>query len=240
MHDLTEKCGLRDLPDVRLPARRGPQRAHDRARLRRRRRLPLAPTPTRSTSSASAPRRSGRMKSLGWKVVKMSGANFKVWVPLPDGRRCGIDVFGSFHIGESFYVTGSLHRHPGPLRAAALRDGHARGSGDHRAGEARGGARVHLRPGLAGPGPGLPLRPRPGRRTRGWTRGSARPRRRLRFWHDFYKSPDAARVPTEPSAVRALGAGADGRRRARRRASCSTSAPAPAATRRTSPATATG
>ena len=29
-----------------------------------------------------------------------------------------------------------------------------------------------------------------------WFRG---PRRRLRFWHDFYKSPDAARVPTEPS-----------------------------------------
>ena len=51
----------------------------------------------------------------------MSGANFKVWVPLPDGRRCGIDVFGSFHIGDRFYVTGSLHRHPGPLRAAAVR-----------------------------------------------------------------------------------------------------------------------
>ncbi len=33
MHDLTEKCGLADLPDVRLPARRGPQRAHDRPRL---------------------------------------------------------------------------------------------------------------------------------------------------------------------------------------------------------------
>ena len=57
------------------------------------------------------------MKSLGWKVVKMSGANFKVWVPLPDGRRCGIDVFGSFHIGDSFYVTGSL---TGTLDRSAL------------------------------------------------------------------------------------------------------------------------
>ena len=47
----------------------------------------------------------------------MSGANFKVWVPLPDGRRCGIDVFGSFHIGERFYVTGSL---TGTLDRSAL------------------------------------------------------------------------------------------------------------------------
>ena len=58
-----------------------------------------------------------RMKALGWKVVKMSGANFKVWVPLPDGRRCGIDVFGSFHIGDRFYVTGSL---TGTLDRSAL------------------------------------------------------------------------------------------------------------------------
>jgi hypothetical protein len=34
------------------------------------------------------------------------------------------------------------------------------------------------------------------RRMSGWFRG---PRRRLRFWHDFYKGPDSAAVPTEPS-----------------------------------------
>ena len=58
-----------------------------------------------------------KMRALGWKVVRMSGANFKVWVPLPDGRRCGIDVFGSFHIGERFFVTGSL---TGTLDRSAL------------------------------------------------------------------------------------------------------------------------
>ena len=34
------------------------------------------------------------------------------------------------------------------------------------------------------------------RRMDAWFRG---PRRRLRYWHDFYKSPDAARIPKEPS-----------------------------------------
>ena len=58
-----------------------------------------------------------RMRALGWQVVRMSGANFKVWVPLPDGRRCGIDVFGSFHIGDRFFVTGSL---TGTLDRSAL------------------------------------------------------------------------------------------------------------------------
>ena len=117
LHDLTERVRAGRLPDVRLPARRGPRRPHDRARLRRRRRLPAASThhPFDIIRECTAATR--RMRALGWKVVRMSGANFKVWVPLPDGRRCGIDVFGSFHIGERFYVTGSL---TGTLDRSAL------------------------------------------------------------------------------------------------------------------------
>lgn len=49
-----------------------------------------------------------KMRSLGWKVVRMSAANFKVWVPLSTGKRAGVDVFGSFHIGDHFHLTGSL------------------------------------------------------------------------------------------------------------------------------------
>jgi SAM-dependent methyltransferase len=48
------------------------------------------------------------MRALGWRVVRMSAANFKVWAPLPNGKRAGVDVFGSFHIGEHFHLTGTL------------------------------------------------------------------------------------------------------------------------------------
>lgn len=48
------------------------------------------------------------MRQLGWSVVRMSSANFKVWVPLPGGGRAGVDVFGSCVIGDHFHLTGSL------------------------------------------------------------------------------------------------------------------------------------
>jgi hypothetical protein len=52
------------------------------------------------------------MRRRGWSVVRMSSANFKVWVPLPAGGRAGVDVFGSCMIGDRFHLTGSLR---GPL-----------------------------------------------------------------------------------------------------------------------------
>ena len=46
------------------------------------------------------------MRSLGWKVVRMSGADLKLFLPLPDGRSVHVDVFGAFHVGETFYQLG--------------------------------------------------------------------------------------------------------------------------------------
>ncbi|QWZ08558.1 methyltransferase domain-containing protein [Nocardioides panacis] len=140
-----------------------------------------------------------RMKALGWKVVKMSGANFKVWVPLPDGRRCGIDVFGSFHIGDRFYVTGSL---TGPLdRSALLPFGTVTLEGREITAPARPEEVLAFTygPHWRVPDPAFHFDHDPVdvARMDAWFRG---PRRRLRFWHDFYKSPDATRVPTEPSS----------------------------------------
>lgn len=57
------------------------------------------------------------MRERGWTVVRMSSANFKVWVSLPNGARAGVDVFGSFHIGDHFHITGSLR---GKLPRAAI------------------------------------------------------------------------------------------------------------------------
>jgi hypothetical protein len=48
------------------------------------------------------------MRRRGWKVVRMSAANFKVWAPLPNGKRAGVDVFGSFYIGDHFHVMATL------------------------------------------------------------------------------------------------------------------------------------
>jgi hypothetical protein len=48
------------------------------------------------------------MRRRGWTVLRMSSANFKVWIPLPGGGRAGVDVFGSCTIGDHFHLTGSL------------------------------------------------------------------------------------------------------------------------------------
>lgn len=51
------------------------------------------------------------MRQLGWKVVRMSGADLKLFLPLPDGRTVHVDVFGAFHVGETFYQLGGRSGH---------------------------------------------------------------------------------------------------------------------------------
>ena len=46
------------------------------------------------------------MRALGWKVVRMSGADLKLFLPLSDGRMVHVDVFGGFHVGDTFYLLG--------------------------------------------------------------------------------------------------------------------------------------
>jgi hypothetical protein len=139
-----------------------------------------------------------RMRGLGWKVVRMSGANFKVWLPLPDGRRVGIDVFGSFHIGDRFHVTGSLTGHLD--RSALVPFGTVILEGRQIVAPARPEEVLAFTygPGWRVPDPAFHFDHDPVdvRRMDAWFRS---PRRRLRFWGDFYKSPDADRVPTAPS-----------------------------------------
>lgn len=62
------------------------------------------------TSPADVVRESFRiereMRELGWKVVRMSGADLKLFLPLPDGRSVHVDVFGAFHVEGVFYQLG--------------------------------------------------------------------------------------------------------------------------------------
>lgn len=46
------------------------------------------------------------LRRRGWQVVRMSNADLKLLHPLPDGRRVHIDIFGAFHVGDTFYQLG--------------------------------------------------------------------------------------------------------------------------------------
>ncbi|MCW2847807.1 MAG: mucin-5AC [Marmoricola sp.] len=51
------------------------------------------------------------LRELGWRVVRMSGADLKLFLPLPDGRTVHVDVFGAFHVGDVFYQLGGRSGH---------------------------------------------------------------------------------------------------------------------------------
>jgi SAM-dependent methyltransferase len=62
------------------------------------------------TSPADVIRESFRiereLRVLGWKVVRMSGADLKLFLPLRDGRTVHIDIFAAFHVDGVFYQLG--------------------------------------------------------------------------------------------------------------------------------------
>jgi hypothetical protein len=57
------------------------------------------------------------LRALGWKVIRMSGADLKLLLPLEDGRMVHIDIFGAFHVEGTFYQLGGRS---GILDRAAL------------------------------------------------------------------------------------------------------------------------
>jgi hypothetical protein len=138
------------------------------------------------------------MRRLGWQTVRMSGADFKVWVPLRDGRRVGVDVFGSFYIDGVYYLTGSRSGHLPlsallPLCTVTLEDRQILAPRD---------VEAYLEylygPGWRVPDPAFkfPMDPSTVRRMDGWLRG---PRQHLRHWHTFYKRRLCDAVPSEPT-----------------------------------------
>jgi hypothetical protein len=137
------------------------------------------------------------MAARGWQVVRMSAANFKIWVPLPSGKRAGVDVFGSFHVNDHFHITGSLR---GRLdRSAIVPFGEIELEG------VRFPAPADLErfleftygPGWRVPDPAFHFDHPPAnvRRMSEWFRGT---RNRLPHWSEFYKG-EHRRVPGAPS-----------------------------------------
>jgi SAM-dependent methyltransferase len=139
-----------------------------------------------------------QMRERGWRVVRMSAANFKVWAPLPNGKRAGVDVFGSFWIGDHFHITGSLR---GRLeREELLPFGTIELEGVEFPAPRDLDAFLAYTygPGWKVPDPAFHFDhpPENTQMMSQWWRGS-----RLRLWHwsAFYESPRAAEVPDEPS-----------------------------------------
>jgi hypothetical protein len=138
-----------------------------------------------------------RMAELGWKVVRMSAANFKIWVPLPSGKRAGVDVFGSFHVNEHFHITGSLR---GKLdRDAIVPFGEIELEGVCFPAPADVSRFLEFTygPEWQTPDPAFHFDHPPAnvRRMSHWFRGT---RSRLPHWQEFYKGPHQ-KVPTTPS-----------------------------------------
>lgn len=137
------------------------------------------------------------MRERGWHVVRMSAANFKIWVPLPSGKRAGVDVFGSFHVNGSFHITGSLR---GELdRSAIVPFGEIELDGATFPAPADVPRFLEFTygPGWRTPDPAFHFDHPPAnvRRMSHWFRGA---RNRLPYWQAFYKGPHQA-VPAGPS-----------------------------------------
>lgn len=51
------------------------------------------------------------LRDRGWSLMRMSGGDVKLLLPLSDGRRCHIDVFVAFYVDGVFYQLGNRSGH---------------------------------------------------------------------------------------------------------------------------------
>lgn len=138
------------------------------------------------------------MKSLGWRITRMSAGDFKIWTRPGGGRRVGIDVFAAFHVDGRFFMVPSVS---GDLpRTALLPVGEVTLEGRRIPAPAQPEALLETTygPGWRVPDPSFEFEPSRAtvRRLNGWLRNN---RKHLRHWGDFYGSRAADRVPATPS-----------------------------------------
>ncbi|MCW2757356.1 MAG: mucin-5AC [Nocardioidaceae bacterium] len=138
------------------------------------------------------------MHERGWQTARMSAADFKVKVPLSDGRVELIDVFAAFHVGERFFQLGN---HSGTLaREDVVPTSTVVLDGVEFAAPGRPEAMMTFLygPTWRVPDPAFDYDDPPDgvRRLDGWLRGfrSDQP-----AWNRFYGSPQVGSVPRGPS-----------------------------------------
>jgi hypothetical protein len=138
------------------------------------------------------------MRRRGWRVVRMSAANFKVWAPLPNGKRAGVDVFGSFYIGDHFHLMATLRGELDRDRVTPFGSIELEGVEFPAPRDTAAFLRFTYGPGWKVPDPAFHFAhpPENVRLMAQLWRGA---RSRLWHWSAFYASPRAALVPAEPS-----------------------------------------
>lgn len=143
-----------------------------------------------------------QLRRLGWDVLRMSGGDIKLLLPLSDGRRCHIDVFVAFWVGETFFQLGNRSGHLPeeaivPLSTVELH-GH-RFPAPNRPEEML--AFVYG-PGWRVPDPAFKYADPPGgvRRLDGWLRGF---RSHMGLWTEFHNAGAQRLVPRKGSTFAA-------------------------------------
>lgn len=138
------------------------------------------------------------LRERGWAVVRMSAANFKVWVPLPNGKRAGVDVFGSFHIGDHFHLTGSLRGELSREQILPFTTVDLEGVEFPAPRDLGAFLAFCYGPGWQVPDPAFHFEhaPEDVELMDAWWRGG---RYRLAHWQSFHASASGRRVPSEPS-----------------------------------------
>ncbi|GAA1969104.1 hypothetical protein GCM10009798_32140 [Nocardioides panacihumi] len=140
------------------------------------------------------------LRSLDWRVLRMSGGDIKVFWPLSDGREAHIDIFSAFTIDGTFYQFGNRNgrfdagEHLLPLGTVTL-EGEEFPAPKH----PEEMLSFIYGPNWRVPDPGFRYQddPRGTRRLDGWFRGF---RTEVPAWSNVFKAPMLDRVPTGPSS----------------------------------------
>ncbi len=142
------------------------------------------------------------LRALGWRTVRMSGADVKVVLPLSDGRSCHIDVFGAFFVEGVFYQLGNRSgRLPReavvPVSTVTLEGVELPAPADPEAMLA-----FLYGPSWRVPDPSFKYADPPAgvRRLDGWLRGF---RSHAPAWSELFEGPEAARIPRKGSSFAA-------------------------------------
>ncbi len=139
------------------------------------------------------------MRRLGWTMLRMSGGDIKLLLPLSDGRVCHIDVFVAFKVDGTFYQLGNRSGQLDesvilPVSTITLHGFEFPAPADPEAMLA-----FIYGPGWRVPDPSFKYAdPLPGiRRLDGWLRGF---RTDMGRWTEFYQGPLSSQIPRRRSS----------------------------------------